>query len=199
MSNAVYPSLPGLTFDVTRTPIWSTDVKSTRSGREFRGAWMTSPLYQYTLVYEFLRDKPTAQELRTLLGFFNQAQGAFGTFLLPDPDDQSVTAQAFGSGDGASTAFQLVRTLGGAVEPVYDLNGAPQIYHAGLLMAAGTDYTINATGGVTFTNPPGAGEALTWTGSYYWRCRFLNDTLDFHKLMQAIWEAKRVELKTVKP
>src|SRR5215472_5588718 len=45
------------------------------------------PLWQFALVYDFLRDNPAAgyDELRTLLGFFMLCQGAFGTFLFQDP------------------------------------------------------------------------------------------------------------------
>jgi hypothetical protein len=38
-----------------------------------------------------------------------------------------------------------------------------------------------------------AGSALTWTGSYYYRCRFLQDTLEFNEFMNSLWEAKKVE------
>lgn len=199
MSNAVYPSLPGLTATVTRTPIFKTDVKTTPSGRSFVGAQMQSPLYRYTLAYEFLRDTAAYAEFRTLLGFYNARQGAFDSFLFQDPGDQTVTAQAFGTGDASTKTFQLVRTLGGTVEPVYDLNGAPLIYVGGVLKTLTTDYTINSTGGVTFVTAPAAAAPITWTGSYYWRVRFVSDELDFEKFMNTLWSAKKVEFITVKP
>ena len=199
MSNAIYPVLPGLTFGVIRTPTFKTDIKTTPSGREFRAAQMLYPLYNYTLVYEFLRDQAAFQEMRSLLGFFNARQGAFDSFLFQDPDDQTVIVQAAGIGDGATTLFQLVRTLGGTTEPVYDLNGAATIYVAGVPKVLGVDYTINATAGITFTVAPAVGTPITWTGSYYWRCRFLLDAIDFSKFMTGFWEAKQVQLITVKP
>ena len=199
MSNAVYPTLPGLTFDVEREAMFKTDVKTTPSGREFRGAQMTSPLYTYTLNYEFLRNLQSFTELQTLVGFFNARQGSFDSFLFTDPDDCSATAQLFGTGDGTTRAFQLLRSYGGTNEPVYDLNGAPVIMVGALTMVLGTDYTINSTGGVTFTAAPGAGSSITWTGNFYWRVRFNNDTLNATKLMQGLWEAKKVQFITVKP
>lgn len=199
MSASVYPILPGLSYGVSRTPMWKTDVKATPSGREFRGSQMTSPLYRYALVYEFLRDTAAYQELRLLWGFFNSMRGSYDSFLFSDPDDNTATAQAFGSGDGVTTAFQLTRALGGNAEPIYDTASAPAISVNSVLKTLTTDYTINATGGVTFVVAPGAGLALTWTGTYYWRCRFLTDELSFEKFMQALWEAKKVEFVTVKP
>lgn len=199
MSNAVYPVLPGLSFNVGRTAIFKTDVKSTPSGREFRGAQMSSPLYRYSLIYELLRDTTAFQELRTLLGFYNARQGSFDSFLFSDPDDNSVTAQAFGLGDNNTTLFQLVRALGGSVDPVYDTNNAPVIYISGVAKILGTDYVTNSTGGVTFYTAPASGSVISWTGAYYWRCRFLQDELSVEKFMQSFWQAKKVEFITVKP
>jgi hypothetical protein len=52
------------------------------------------------------------------MGFFLQLQGQFGTFLYTDPDDNTVTGQAFATGDGTTTAFTIERSLGGFLEPV---------------------------------------------------------------------------------
>jgi hypothetical protein len=46
------------------------------------------------------------------------------SFLLTDPDDNAVTAQAFGVGDGSTTLFQPARPSGVYVEPLFDLNAA---------------------------------------------------------------------------
>ena len=142
MSNAVYPTLPGLAWPVTRTPLWRTTVQTTPSGREWRTSAMAFPRYRYTLTYEFLRSTAAYPHLQTLLGFFNSRRGGYDSFLFSDPDDRTVTAQAFGTGDGVSTQWQLVRTLGGFVEPVYALDGAPQIMVDGVptnLLLGGAD------------------------------------------------------------
>jgi uncharacterized protein (TIGR02217 family) len=201
----VYPVLPGLAYSVKRTPTWSTRVQQSISGKETRVADYAYPRYAYELVYDssrggFLRQGKTAAgtfaELATLLGFFNTAQGSFGMFYFTDPDDNAVTGQSFGTGDGATTAFQLARALGGFVEPVQAVNGSPQIYIAGVLQSGG--YTVGATGIVTFTTAPANGAALTWTGSYYWAARFADDKIDFEKFMASLWEAKSVKLISVK-
>ena len=200
MSNAIYPTLPGLKFGVTRTATFNTTKKTSVGGREFRAANMIYPIYRYKLAYEFLRDlRAGVDELRTLVGFFNSRQGSFDSFLFNDPDDNSVTAQSFGTGNGTTTQFQLVRTFGGFTDPVYDLNGAPQIYKAGTLQTAGTHYSIGLTGLVTFVSAPTAGQAITWTGSYYWRVRFEQDAAEVEKFMSQLWSARSVEFRTVKP
>ena len=37
---------------------------------------------------------------------------------------------------------------------------------------------MSVTGVVTFSTPPAVGAVLTWTGSFYYLCRFSEDTLD---------------------
>ena len=197
MSDLVYPVLPGLMFGATKAPIWSTVLKTAASGREYRASLFQVPRYRYTLQYEFLRDQVAYTELPTLLSFFNQVGGNWDSFLFSDPDDNAVTAQAFGIGDGTTLVFQLVRTLGSFVEPVYCPQAGASIYVNGTLTGGATVST--ATGLVTFTTAPAGGAALTWSGSSYWRCRFDLETLEFSKFMQDLWDAKRVTLITVKP
>lgn len=199
MSNAVLPSLPGLAWNVQRKPQWATVVKTSVSGREFRSAQQSYPLRRYKLTYEFLRAGSAAPELQQMEAFFNARQGSWDSWLYSDPDDNTATAQAFGAGDGATLSFQLVRSFGGYLEPVLDLNGAPQIFKAGVLQTAGTHYSISATGLVTFTAAPAAAAALTWTGTYYWRCRFLQDALETTQFMRQLWDLKTLEFVTVKP
>ena len=197
MSNAIYPALPGLTFGVQRSVLAPpVQVRTTPSRREFRARDATLPLYQYTLIYEFLRSSAAWAELQTLVGFFNARGGSFDSFLFTDPDDASVTGQLFGTGDGTTLAWQLVRSYGGFAEAVNDLNGAPAIYKAGVLQSSGV--TVSATGLVTFSAAPTAGQALTWSGAFYRRVRFLADRLDATKFMQNLWEARKVELLSLK-
>jgi uncharacterized protein (TIGR02217 family) len=184
-------------WPVKRTPLWKTTVKATPSGREWRTTAMAYPRYRYALQYEFLRSNAAWLEFQTLLGFFNARNGGYDTFLFTDQDDSSVTAQVFGTGDGVTTQFQLVRTLGGVVVPVYDLNGAASIYKAAVLQGSG--YSISATGLVTFTVAPANGLALTWTGSYYWRVRFDGDELELSQFLRTFWSTGQVKLITVKP
>ena len=200
MSNAVYPTLQGLKFGVVRRPVWNTSKKTSVAGREFRAANMIYPSYQFKLSYEFLRDlRSGVDELRSLVGFFNARLGAFDSFLFNDPDDNTATLQSFGTGNGVATQFQLMRSFGAFTDPIYDLNSTPAIYKAGTLQTLTTHYTISSSGLVTFVTAPTAGQALTWSGTYYWRCRFETDQLDVEKFMHQLWQARTVDFRTVKP
>lgn len=127
MSNAVFPSILGLSWDVKKTPTFASKVQSAVSGKELRLAYMSTPLWQYTLSYETLRSDARA-DFQTLLGFFLARQGMFDSFLFTDPHDNAVAAQLFGLGDGATAAFQLLKTYSGYSEPVQNVNSAPQIF-----------------------------------------------------------------------
>lgn len=398
MSNALWPTLPGLAWGITRVPNYSTKVQRAVSGAELRAAFYSAPIQKWTLSYAFLRSGAGYNELQTIVAFFKQRQGSFDSFLFNDPDDNNVTAHGFGMGDGVKAQFQLQRadlgtfvdnallpanittittprtnvclqsnnaaawtnytsgtgvaavktadnsyapdgslsadrvvldrgagntasdysgvtspanagataigqvytqsvwlrttdgstktvrltnassfgqnvtvtgewqrfagtytatltnhqlrilTLGGSgttqqldlqvwgsqlergaiatdfiptatvsvtqspaywpassdgFEPVYTLNqtqAAVRIYidtGAGpVLQTLGTHYSINSSGMVTFTTPPPANAALTWTGAYYWRVRFAIDHIDFANFLYQLYELKKVELVT---
>jgi hypothetical protein len=99
----------------------------------------------------------------------------------------------FGTGTGTQTVYQMTRSYGGYVEPVNNLNAAPLIYVAGVLKTVTTDYTINSTGQITFVAAPANGAALTWTGTFYYRCRFLNDSIDPMQFMQNLYDLGKLD------
>jgi uncharacterized protein (TIGR02217 family) len=181
-----------------RTPTWSTNIQKTVSGREVRASFFSVPIYTYSLTYEVLRQGAAFLEWQALFGFYNARGGAFDSFLLDDPNDDTVTAMNFGTGDGVTTTFQLGRSLGGFFEPIYNTHSTPLIYKGGVLQTVVTDYTISSSGLVTFVVAPAAAAALTWTGTYYWRVRFSDDSIDFENIMYQFWAAKKVDLVTVK-
>jgi uncharacterized protein (TIGR02217 family) len=197
MSDVVYPSLPGLGFTFVRAPVWKTLIQTTASGRELRAQLMSYPIYKYTLTYELLRSNASFTELQTLIGFFNARGGSFDSFLFSDPDDNAVTAQFIANGDGVTRSFQLIKTYGGYVEPVYSVNLITQMTVNGVATSA---YAVNSdTGQIIFTTAPPAGQPIAWTGSYYYRCRFLADTYEFEKFQYQLWDAKKIEFQTIKP
>jgi uncharacterized protein (TIGR02217 family) len=198
MSNSVFPTLAGLAWSVTKSPMFATKVQSAVSGKELRTAYMPYPLWKFHLTYEVLRADVVNAELQSLMGFFLSRQGAYDSFLYTDPTDYSVTNQQFGTGDGSTKSFQLTRTYGGFSEPVQNVNGTPTIKDNGTTKATPADYSINSTGLVTFVTAPVSGHALTWTGSFYYRVRFLQDVADFDNFMHQLWQLKKLELQSVK-
>lgn len=196
MSNAVFPTLPGIAWNVARVPEFHTKTQKAISGREIRLAFMAYPMYTFKMSFEVLRDGSIYNELKTLGAFFLARQGSFDSFLYTDPSDNTATSVTIGIGDSTTTAFQLSRPYGppGATftEPVQNVNGSPNIFVNGTLQTSG--YTIDSNGVVTFTTAPGYGQSIQWTGSFYYRVRFAADTSEFNQFMQDLWELKKCDL-----
>lgn len=200
MTLPVFPSLPGITWPVTRRgPIFDTVKEQTISGRSSRFANRTQPKWQWEIPFDILfQGKPgvapsgSNADMATLAGFFAQLYGGALPFLFTDPDDCTATNQQFGTGNGTAVSFQLIRTMGGFSEKVLAVNGAISVWVGALLMTAGVDYNVSSSGVVTFAAAPANGAALTWTGSFYWLCEMDDDQIEFEKMMQGRYSVKKL-------
>lgn len=195
MGNSVYPVLPGRTWNTTMRPIFNTKVMTSVSMNEFRASFTATPIYQMKLSYDVLRDGTQAgqayDEWRPLIGFFMARRGRFDSFLYEHPNDYEAVAQEFGEGDGITANFNLARTLGGFTERVANVNELGEVRVDG---SPTTAFTISATGTLTFDTPPDDGAVLDWDGTYYYRCRFVNDEQEFNQFMSQLWDARSVEM-----
>ena len=193
MSNEVFPKLPGVAPGPGWDPAFSTKILTAVSGKEYRAARMSNPVYTLSLKYNFLLRR--RQELDTLLGFFLARKGSFDSFLYEHPDDNAAADQLIGVADSVQTTFQLLRGMGsnGFVEPVQNPKQVDAIKVNGVTKTLGTDYTVSSTGVVVFGVAPLTGN-VTWSGSYYYRARFADDNSTFAKLMANIYENQKVDL-----
>ena len=202
----IFPALPGLAWSVTKSPTFQTRIQRAASGRELRALDYPYPLWQFTLVFDFLRDNPAAgfDELRTLMGFFMLCQGAFGTFLFQDPSDDRVSGQQIGTGDTLRTVFQLQRTMGetlpggGFLEPILAPNVVSAVYFNGIIQDPAGYGVDSMTGLVTFNTAPGSGLIITADYSYYFRCRFVDDSYAFENFMFRLWQLKKLTFISVR-
>jgi uncharacterized protein (TIGR02217 family) len=197
----VFPALPGLTWSVVKRPIWKTLTQESVSGQEATASLFTYPIWEWELVYEVLRADATNHELQTLMAFFNQQQGMTIPFCYEDPTDKTSVAQQFGTGDGTTRTFQLVRFLlntGNYFDPIFAPHGECHVYIGGVEKTPTTDYAISSTGVVTFVSAPANASVLTWSGSYYWLVRFLADQSDFENFMYQLWENKKIGFRSKK-
>jgi hypothetical protein len=97
---AIFPSLPGLGWSVTKTPRFATRIQRAVSGREVRLLDQPMPIWSWTLTYTLLRDRwdvrggtgpgsgPGAgyDELRTLMGLLPAAAGRLSVLPVQRPD-----------------------------------------------------------------------------------------------------------------
>ena len=196
MSNYVFPSFQGWSWEKTITPVWNTQTYESESGIQ---KWKY-PRYKISLTYNFLTDNTSKWQLdkgdiERLQGFFNAVGGSFDDFLYFDDTENSVENQTFGLGNGQQTVFQLVRNHPYWAEPVNGIVEIPQIFIDGVLT---TEVSVDPYGVVTFDSPPPADSVLTWTGNYYFRVRFDNDEIELTRTWDGLWESIEISMKTVK-
>jgi uncharacterized protein (TIGR02217 family) len=199
-----YPTLLGLHLPIVRVPEWDTDVQVSVSGKRTAFARRAFPRYRWALTYQFLRSDSVNLELQALQAFYATVNGRANLFTFTDPEDNAVTTQAFGTGDGSTTAFQLVRRMAGPiaggisyVEPVFAPTAGFSVFKAAVLQTLNVDYTVNNTGLITFTAAPAAAAALTWTGSFSYYCRFDADEFEFSKMFATpLWELRQINFSS---
>lgn len=198
MSNLIYPALPGLSIESKRSILGQTSIRTSAAGLEYRATYSAYPRYLISLSYELLRAGALA-ELQTLQAFFESRGVDYDDFLFDDAKDNACTDQQFATGDGLTTTFRLSRArIPGAPQiPVSATYGTPVIKKAGIVQSSGVTIDANA-GKVTFATAPTTGQALSWSGSYYWRCRFKNNAQEFEQFLWDLWKTQKVELITVK-
>jgi uncharacterized protein (TIGR02217 family) len=195
------PTLPGLSWSRHKKPGFNTRIASHVSGREVRVPLMAYPLYEFEAKYGLTSSATLfaglqANSLQTLMGFFLQLQGQAGTFLYVDPDDNAITGQFLGDGDGSTTTFQFVRALGGFVEPVSWVTAISTVYLNGVAQAP-SSYSLVQPNTLNFPGI-GAGIAITADFTFAFNCRFLEDQMDFEEFMASLWRLDSMKFRSVK-
>jgi uncharacterized protein (TIGR02217 family) len=224
MSNLLFPKIRGLSWEVVKNPTLSTEIQSSLAGREVRIQNFQNPIWEFTLIYEYLlndpkfRDDTGSTPLEQLIGFFLTRGGQFDDFLLNESDltqrleDSVFSGQPIGTGDGVTTNFQLVRNFGGFLEACQNpANQSARVYVNGVPKVQGTDYTISL-GMVTFTLAPALGTAITADFIFLHRVRFdlgtsrgnassssgTREGIEFSNFYYNLYECKEVQLISIR-
>ena len=205
----IFPALIGLGYSVIKRPIFYNASARSGSGWLVRVSYAAAPTWEWDLTFDVLRDPNATSDLRKLLGFYLARNGDLIPFLFLDPDDNSVTAQNVGTGDGTTTIFTLVRSYGAletGVENIGYLNtGATfNVYFDGTLQSTSTYDVLTATPGkqqISFhTAPPAAPSCpvITVDMSYYYYVHFKDPTNDFEKFADKFWTVKKITLESLR-
>ena len=204
MGNQVFPgNLPGLKFNDTFTPVLSTLIKRSTSGREYRASLFPYPLYRFSRSYELLRNGGNWTEFKTLVGFYLSRYGAWDSFLFEASFDCNANNQVIGTGNGSGKNFQMVRDFGGWIDPVMNVNSTPTpiVKVNGVNNAAWT-FNYLDSGVLTFTGAaPANGATISVTANYYHRVRFEEFTEGsdaFAQFMYNLFEAKKISFITAR-
>lgn len=151
MVTDIFPTLPGLTWDVTKTPNFNTQVRKSTSNKAVRNPLAQFPIWTFKVGFEFLRNNDGSPnvalgttELKYLMGFFCKRGGKDGLWLFKDPTDYSVTGGAIDTGDGVTLQFPFYRVMGPWTEPVGQVDTLTKFSFPAADVNAGTD-TITKT------------------------------------------------------
>jgi uncharacterized protein (TIGR02217 family) len=199
MSNAIFPTFKGLTWPVPKRQLWKTLDNQAESGYETRVGLRSLPLYEWDLPFSFLL---TASDLAAFWGFYAARGGSFDPFLFSDEMDNFAPGAALGTGDGNTTVFQFIRSLGGLfVEARNDIQQspvAPKIYLNGALQTTGYTISYFQSGTVTFAAAPGSGVAITADFYFYYRVKFKDDSQELQAENIAYATGKKITLAQVR-
>jgi uncharacterized protein (TIGR02217 family) len=202
--NRTFPNLRTLGWSVHRKPTFKTIVSQSVGGQESRLSLWKNPIWEFDLTYEVLSDEPNGgiTALGIIMGFYLEAQGQGQDFLLNlqdltlNPTDGPVVGQVIGVGDGATTSFQLTRSIGTFTEDVQVPNVVTALYIDDAEQDTGWD--IGANGAIVFTTAPDAGVTIKADFTWYYRVRFADDALDFENFSFLLYACQQVNLIQVR-
>jgi len=199
-----FPSLPGQGYSVHKKPKMAANVAAHATGRESRAPTFVYPLWDFEVMFDGLdmrnpgRGALGSQTMQSLAGFFMQLQGKYGTFLYVDPTDSKVIGQPIGTGDGSTTSFPAVRSIGGFTEPVGAITQMNAVYFNGVAQTSGWSVPAAFPYMLTFATAPAAGVAITADFWFAFICRLSDDVAEFSEFMQQLNEVKTLPFQSVR-
>ncbi len=194
-----FPTLSVLGWSAHVKPKFSTLIADHVSGRSSRVAERASAYYDIELTYEVLRSDAAYLELQAIASFFAIMSGAATPFWVAPPGLSAILGQALGTGDGTTTVFPLIRSMGAYSEAVQGSSGVSAVYLNGAPQGSGWTVSSGYAPAITFAAAPGAGVAVTADFGVLWLCRFAEDVQDFEEFMAMLWTLKTLRLSTVRP
>ncbi|WP_150526810.1 DUF2460 domain-containing protein [Roseibium sediminis] len=187
-------------------PERKTTVVALASGKEQRNSQWAGSRRRYNAGYGVR----TLDELNQVISFFEERRGRLTAFRWKDwsdyksclpSEDPSATDQPLGVGDGAKTAFQLVKTYGGAFNPysrdiTKPVPGTVRVALGGTEQGGG--FTVDhASGLVIFAQAPGFGLNVSAGFEFDVPARFDTDQIDVTMIDHKIGEIPNIPILEV--
>jgi hypothetical protein len=205
----LFPDVP-FGFPVKKSPKFATIAQTAKhTSRMSRAAQQMLPFWEFELTFEVLRDQSWNgqpyqpmngfTEFEKLCGLFLDTYGQWGLFYYDDPSDNSRAGQYLGTGDGRQVDFPVVRTWGygptAFVEPVGGVNAISKVYFDGVAQG---NFMFSWSGSVlTFNPPPPPGVTITADFSFFYLCRFTEDTQLYEQFYKGFWQMKSLKFRSV--
>jgi hypothetical protein len=144
-------------------------------------------------------------ELQQISSLFLACKGAYGEFYYDDPEDDSRLSAYLGqySYFGSQTYPILVSwgygpTNPSLTYPVGGINVITNVYVNGSVIPT-ANWALDSTRTQLYITGVANSGQVRADFTFYYRCRFLDDTLAFSQFAQNLWETKEVRFESVKP
>jgi len=202
----IYPqNLPGLAYNVKWTPtFFNMPTQTAAAGADIDLAYAATPLHDFELIYEFLRDQFGQTEFKKLMGFFLRLGGTVGRFLFRNPDDFQVVGETIETTDGFSSLYgPITRTFGVGddvgQEPIgyVDTTQPVKMYLDGVEQSSSIWELDQSTPGsiqVKFFAAPLISQVITIDCHFFYYCKFAENIASFEKFMNQIWMLSSVKI-----
>lgn len=170
-------------------PSFKNVIQEAISGNEQRFAQWSRCRGVGDLSYGLLTSADPVGDFAAILAMYRAHFGSLYPWRFRDWSDYTATDELFGTGDGSTTDFHLVKTYDPSqillntpgsffyVRSITLVSGTPAIEVNGTPATPVTDYTISSSGLVSFVTPPAFNDLLTWTGEFDVAVRFDTDQL----------------------
>ena len=198
MSDVLFPELR-IGYDLTRKPMFNTKIMTSVNSRELRASYQAVPKYEFSLNLPGLQERKG--ELQAIEDFFIARRGAFDSFLFKMPWDNEYDCTFIG--DGTKTSFQLYKgqlPLGNTqsqvamdLDPTFwneDDNQQFWSDNDDELFWDDTKITVSKIGIVQASKPLKAGHKFSVKGTFYYRCRFADDSQAFTLFSYRLWKGE---------
>lgn len=204
MSDVLFPELPGLEWDLSKTPTFNTKIMTSVNGRELRASYQAVPKYEITMSFGFLRESKGRSELQQLENFFLERRGAFDSFLFKMPEDNEFNCTFVG--DGSTSIFQVYKGIDVktplshtheilAVDPpMWEQEPTIPMWSDPDEKMWNLQYGVTKNGLLELSVPLEMGETISVTGTFYYRCRFADDEQQYNNFMHKLWKASKVQM-----
>ena len=146
---------------------WNTLVTNYEDGKEQRRQKWSQPKRTFSISLKGRSDT----DIDEIWAFYKAREGSYDTFYFVNPNENPVSGEDVGTGDGTTTSFTLDNFPLPSGEPTaVTVGGSAQV--------EGVNYTVTrATGVLAFTSVPGPGDAISATYNFARSVRFMDSQL----------------------
>lgn len=163
-------------------------VSEAENGKELRFQKWLRPRHTFRLKLE----AQTPALTTSIWNFYQARKGSFDTFLFQNPNENPVTAEVVGSGDGATSVFYLGNSVGIGTGDLILATGTltltRSIAGTGDFLAFSAYTTVDSVGQITTNAVLPTGDVLkASTYTFRYRVRFKDDSLSRENFAFNLW------------